>query len=124
MRVSVTTLAILRHPEEAYASGLETLDMALGASDLPVMLRQGKIRYRMLERVASADRLPIDDAKRATLVFGVTLQTTLASKGCMQTTGVKRRAMAGQAFLIGDTATRFVALRTAVGIVVSRVSFV
>lgn len=83
MRVSVATLTILRHPKEAHASRLQTPDMTPGASDLSVMLRQRKVRNRMVERIAAADALPIDDAKRPALVFGVTGDATLASKGRM-----------------------------------------
>ena len=94
VRVSVATLTILRHPKEAHVSRLETPDMTSGASDLSVMLRQRKVRNRMVERVATADGLPINDTERAPLVLRVALDAVLATKGHMQTTGMKRRCMA------------------------------
>ena|ERR1700690_2441218 len=94
MRARVATLTILRHSKEAHASRLQTSDMTLGASDLPVMFRQGKIRYLMLERIAAAYGLPINDTECTPLVLGVTLDAVLAAKCHMQATGMKRRCMA------------------------------
>ena len=94
VRILVATLTILRHPKEAHVSCLETPNMTSGASDLSVMLRQRKIRNRMVERIAATDGLPINDTERAPLVLSVTLDTVLAAKGHMQPTGMKRRCMA------------------------------
>jgi hypothetical protein len=48
----------------------------------------------MVERIAAAYCLPINDTGRAPLVFSVALDAVLAAKCHMQTTGMKRRCMA------------------------------
>ncbi len=78
----------------------------------------------MIERIAAANCLPVDDAKRAPFVFRVTLDAVLATKGCVQTTRMKSDTMTGQALLIRDTTIRLMAFRAAVGIIISRVPFV
>jgi len=122
--VLVATLAILRQPEEADAPCLEPLDVAFGASDLPVMPRQRKIRQLVFECVAAADRLPVDDAKGAALVFRVAFDAGFAAKRCMQSAGMQRSGMTREAFWIGDAAARLVALRATLRVVVRGMPFV
>ena len=94
VRILVATLTILRHPKEAHVSCLETPNMTSGASDLSVMLRLRKIRNRMVERIAAAYGLPINDTERAPFVLSVAFDAAFAAKGYMQTTGMRRRCMA------------------------------
>ena len=80
VRVLVAGLTVLRKAEEAQSSGLEMSSVTFGASHLTVVFRQREIRHFMLERIAPADRLPINDIIGAPLVFGVALHTRLAVK--------------------------------------------
>jgi hypothetical protein len=81
MHVRVTTLAILRLPEVADPPRLEALDVAFGAGELTMMVRQCKPGSVVLEGVAPTDVLPFDDVERTTFVFDVTADASPSAKG-------------------------------------------
>ena len=94
--------------------------MALDTSDFGVILAEGEARLLVVEGLAPADGPPIDDAVATPLMFGMTMDASLAAEGRMQTRF--HLIVASEAFAVSDAFGRGVAFHTAIGIVVGGVA--
>jgi hypothetical protein len=75
--------------------------VTLGAGNIGVIVLQPKPGSLVFESVMPTHGLPVDDAKRASLVLNVACDTRLAGKGRVQAATMIHVLMATQTLLIG-----------------------